>query len=394
MKRDEVLPALAAGDELAVDKVMLDAKQTEPPARYSQGKLVQEMERLGLGTKSTRASIIERLYEVKYLKNDPIEPSQLGIAIIDALSQYANHITTPDMTSQLEDDMTSVAAGEKTEETVVTHSRELLSGLLDGLIEHKDDLGNAISDAVTADAKVGVCPKCGHDLLVKTSAKNHSQFVGCSAWPECDVTYPLPKGRIEPVEERCPTCGGSQIKVHPFKAKAYVVCLDPACPSNKEPDVDVGPCKVCQAAGRDGRLIAHRSDRTLKRFIRCTNYDECGVSYPLPQRGKLEATGQECPDCGAPMVIIHTARGPWKICVNMECPGKQREKDAKGTRGARGAKSSGSKTVRSSKSTRASKAARATKTTGSSKASRASKAGASKGAKSAAEEKATENELS
>ena len=88
-KKDEELPALSVGDTVDVSKVELEAKQTEPPARYSQGKLVQEMERLGLGTKSTRASIIERLYEVKYLKNDPIEPSQLGMAIIDALEQYA-----------------------------------------------------------------------------------------------------------------------------------------------------------------------------------------------------------------------------------------------------------------------------------------------------------------
>ena len=53
----------------------------------------------GEGFKSTRASIIERLYNVKYLKNDPIEPSQLGMAVIDALTTYAPHITSPDMTA-------------------------------------------------------------------------------------------------------------------------------------------------------------------------------------------------------------------------------------------------------------------------------------------------------
>ena len=210
-KKDEELPALKVGDKVEVSKVELEAKQTEPPARYSQGKLVQEMERLGLGTKSTRASIIERLYEVKYLKNDPIEPSQLGMAIIDALEQYAGLITTPSMTSELEADMTSVSEGKKTQHAVVARSREMLAGLLEGLIEHKDDLGDAISDAVTADAKIGVCPKCGHDLLVKQSAKTRSSFIGCSAWPDCDVTYPLPKGKIEPVEEPCPVCGCPQI---------------------------------------------------------------------------------------------------------------------------------------------------------------------------------------
>ena len=80
--------------------------------------------------------------------------------------------------------------------------------------------------------------------------------------------------------------------------------------------------------------MAHRSDRTLKRFIRCTNYDECGTSYPLPQRGKLKATGETCPDCGAPVVEITTSRGPWRICVNMDCPGKARAEEEKAAKAA------------------------------------------------------------
>ena len=333
-KKDEQLPALSVGQEVDLASLDLEAKQTEPPARYSQGKLVQEMERLGLGTKSTRASIIERLYEVKYLKNDPIEPSQLGMAIIDALECYAAHITTPEMTSELEGDMTKVAEGQASQDAVVDHSRELLASLLEGLIEHKEDLGEAISDAVQADAKIGVCPKCGHDLLVKQSAKTRSSFIGCSAWPECEVTYPLPQGKIQTVEELCPVCGCPQIKVQPFRSKPYVVCVDPACPTNKEPDVTVGVCPTCAAAGREGLLIAHRSERTLKRFIRCTNYDECSTSYPLPQRGELKATGEVCPDCGAPIVEVTTTRGPWRICVNMDCPGKARAEEEKAAKAA------------------------------------------------------------
>ena len=48
-----------------------------------------------------------------------------------------------------------------------------------------------------------------------------------------------------------------------------------------------------------------------------------GVSYPLPARGKLEATGEVCEHCGAPIVVVETARGPWRICVNMDCPSKE-----------------------------------------------------------------------
>ena len=351
LKKDEQLPALETGDTVDVRDMQLEAKQTEPPARYSQGKLVQEMEKRGLGTKSTRASIIERLYAVKYFKgtpSGPIEPSQLGMAIIDALHEFAPRITTPDMTSELEEDMTHVAEGTDTQVQVVYHSRALLAGMLDALIEHKDDLGEAISDAVTADAKVGTCPKCGKDLVMKTSAKTRGSFIGCMGWPDCDVTYPVPSGvRVSPLEGEaavCPECGAPRIKCQPFRQKAYEVCVNPKCPTNYEPDLKVGECKVCAEAGRHGDLIAHKSERSGKRFIRCTNYDECGVSYPLPGRGKLEATGETCEHCGAPIVVVETARGPWRICVNMDCPGKEKKTTGRG-RGARKTASGTKKTA-------------------------------------------------
>ena len=338
LKKDDQLPELNVGDVCDVESMDFAAKQTEPPARYSQGKLIQEMEKRGLGTKSTRASIIDTLYQRKYLKNDPCEPSQLGMAIIDALHTYAPRITTPEMTSELEDDMNKVAEGADTQTDVVNHSRALLAGMMDGLIEHTEDLSEAIADAVTADAKIGVCPKCGKDLVVKTSAKTRGSFAGCMGWPECDVTYPLPQGRIEALEGDaavCPECGAPRVKVHPFRSRAFEQCINPACPTNVEPDVEVGTCKACAEAGREGKLVAHKSEKTGKRFIRCTNYEECGTSYPLPARGKLSATGEECPDCGAPMVVVETARGPWKLCPNMDCPGREKREAAKAARGAK-----------------------------------------------------------
>lgn len=336
LKKDDQLPALAEGDVVAVSDMEQLAKQTEPPARYSQGKLIQEMEKRGLGTKSTRASIIDTLYERKYFKNDPVEPSQLGMAIIDALHTYAPRITSADMTAELEDDMTQVADGKSTQEQVVNHSRALLAGLMDALVEHVDDLSDSIADAVTADAKIGTCPKCGKDLVVKTSAKTRGSFAGCMGWPECDVTYPLPQGKISALEGDaavCPECGAPRVKVQPFRSRAYETCINPACPTNREPDVDVGACPACAEAGREGRLVAHKSEKSGKRFIRCTNYDDCGTSYPLPARGKLEATGETCPDCGAPMVVVTTARGPWKLCPNMSCPSREKKEAARGARG-------------------------------------------------------------
>ena len=329
LKKDEQLPQLVEGQTISFHGATCTHKQTEPPPRYSQGKLIQEMEKLGLGTKSTRHAIIERLYEVKYVQNDPIEPSQLGIAVCDALDKFAPHITHSEMTAELESEMDNIAAGNISKEKVVTTSRNLLSEELSNLLPHSEEVKEALADAVAADAYVGKCPKCGKDLQLRASQKTRSMFIGCSGWPECDVTYPLPKGKIEAQEELCPTCGMPQIKVTAFRSKPRIACIDPNCATNIEPDVVVGECPVCKEQGKTAKLIAQKNPRTLKRFIRCENYEECNVGYPLPPTGQITATDEICEHCNAPMVIVTTNRGPWKLCPNFSCPGKEEAEKAK-----------------------------------------------------------------
>ncbi len=363
LKKDETLPALTEGQMVAFNGVDCQKKQTEPPARYSQGKLIQEMEKLGLGTKSTRHSIIERLYNVKYIQDDPIEPSQLGMAVVDALDKFAPHITHPEMTAELEQEMDDIAAGAESRETVVNNSRNLLSTQLSDLLPHAEEVREALSDAVAADAYVGVCPKCGKDLQLRASQKTKSMFIGCSGWPDCDVTYPLPSGKIEAVPEPCPVCGMPQVKVTAFRSKPRTICIDPTCTSNQEPELMVGLCPNCGDKGIDAKLYARRNPKTLKRSITCENFDECQTRYPLPQYGELTATDEACEHCGAPIVIVTTNRGPWRICPNFDCPGKaeEREKAEK----TRGRASTGKK--------RSAKSSRATKTTKSIRTSRSAK---------------------
>lgn len=346
LKKDEQLPGMETGQRIAFNGAECKKDQTKPPARYSQGRLVQEMEKLGLGTKSTRASIIDRLYAVKYIVNDPIEPSKLGIAVIDALDEFAPHITHPEMTAELEAGMDQIAEGQTSKEDVVMGSRALLSKELENLIPNTEKVGEALSDAVAADAYVGTCPKCGKDLQLKASQKTKSMFIGCSGWPDCDVTYPLPKGKVEALEEPCPACGMPQVKVTPFRSKPITICIDPDCPSNHEDEVMVGYCPVCKERGIESKMFARRNPKTLKRSVTCENFEECATRYPLPQFGDLTATEETCDACGAPLVIVTTRRGPWKLCPNFDCPSKAEEEEKAGLRKAGG---SGSKAAASRK---------------------------------------------
>jgi DNA topoisomerase-1 len=319
LKKDEHLPPMAEGEAVAFLGASMEAKQTQPPARYSSGKLIQEMERLGLGTKATRHDIIQTLADRKYVKGEPIEPTNKGVSVISALSRHAERITTPVMTTVLDAEMDAIAEGRDTRERVVEHSRSLLADVIRVLLDQVDEVSDELMTAIDEDAKVGSCPRCGSDLLIKFSPKNKSSFVGCTGYPECSQTYPLPKqSKFEAVEGPCEVCGSPRIKVIQFKKKPAIMCLSPVCPSKQGPELEVGVCPKC---GGTLRVVYSQFG---KRYVRCENWDpkEHPVAYPLPQSGDIVVPDLKCDECGAPKITITTRKGPWTICIDPQCPGK------------------------------------------------------------------------
>ena len=319
LKRDEHLPPMAEGDRMAFSGARMEAKQTQPPARYAQGKLIQEMERLGLGTKATRHDIIQGLLDRKYVTGDPVEPTCKGISVVTALAEHAERITSPDMTRELDEEMDAIAGARDTRERVVEHSRSLLAEVMRVLLPIAEEVGETLKSATDEDAKVGKCPVSGHDLMIKFSPKNKSYFVGCTGYPDCPQTYPLPKkAKFDAVDEPCPICGTPQIKVMQFPKRPRVMCLSIDCPTKKGPEIVVGSCREC------GGALRVMYSQVGSRYVRCENYDvkTHPVSFPLPQTGEIEATGEICEACGAPKIIVHTKKGPWTICVDPACPAK------------------------------------------------------------------------
>jgi DNA topoisomerase-1 len=135
MKKESQLPPLDEGDMVAFRGATLEEKETQPSSRYSQGKLIQEMEKRGLGTKATRHNIIQTLYDRKYVDKDPIEPTSRGVTVVGTLTKHAERITTPDMTAELEHDMDAIAESQKRRDGVVQHSRSLLEEVMRVLLE-------------------------------------------------------------------------------------------------------------------------------------------------------------------------------------------------------------------------------------------------------------------
>lgn len=229
-----ILPDLKKDEKLSVIKKEINAKETKPPARYTQGKLVEKMEELNLGTKSTRHTIIQNLISRGYIKGNPLEPTKKAIAVVDALKKNAQKITSPEMTADLEVDMDAIVNGELSRDEVVNISRKVLKEVLDILVSRKEEIGKMIKEGIKDDEIVGKCPDpdCGGNLVIRVSSKTRKKFIGCSNYPNCVRAFPIPQnGLILTTDDKCKTCYYPIVKVIRRGKRPWDLCINPDCPS-------------------------------------------------------------------------------------------------------------------------------------------------------------------
>ena len=225
------LPELVMGEQVDVTNVSLKEDQTKPPARYTQGSLIAKMEQLGLGTKSTRHEIINKLYQRKYITLSPLKPTPTAFAVIDALGDC--DVVKPRMTAKLERDMDAIAEGKKTLEETVQESKEMLSRVMEELEKDKEKIRTSIRNAQREQNLVGKCPVCGRDMVIRKSKKG-KRFVGCTGYPSCNNTYSLPQeGSIIFTGKVCSKCGAPIVKVKRKGKRAWELCLNSECTAKK-----------------------------------------------------------------------------------------------------------------------------------------------------------------
>ncbi|MFQ6127759.1 MAG: DNA topoisomerase I [Thermoplasmata archaeon] len=314
--KESHLPELSEGEKVKVLGVDMNEDETKPPPRYTQGNLIQEMEKLGLGTKSTRHEIIKKLYNRKYVEGKYLTPTVSARAVIDALEDHNVGIAKPEMTSLLEKDMLEIANGRKSGEQVVEESQDILEEVMENLQSNRKEIGEEIKGALKMQNYIGVCKSCGGNLSVMISRRDQ-RFVGCSNYPKCKVIHPLPQtGRVIPTKKVCEECGSPMIIITE-RGSAETICVDAECPTTKERNI-LGECSEC------GGDLSIRHSKKGKRFIGCSNYPKCNNSFPLPQKGLILPTKETCTTCGSPLVmVLMRNRRKWSLCVNPDCETKK-----------------------------------------------------------------------
>ena len=229
-KKDYSMPQVENGEEIRCVDVRIEEKETQPPKRYTPISIIKEMERLGLGTKNTRVQILDILKEREYIEGKSFKPTPLGEAVAEVLEEYVPDLTSPDLTSKLEEAMNRIEMGELDHKAFLSDALAKLEDIMkdfkskEGLISEK--LAKAVQEYRNSQYTVGTCPECGRELLLKKS--KYGYFVICSGYPkECDVKYNiLPGERI--LKEHC-KCGlplvEGRIKTKSNRTLKYTRCL-------------------------------------------------------------------------------------------------------------------------------------------------------------------------
>ncbi len=193
---------------------------------------------------STRATVIDTLFKRNYIIGKSIEATDLGVKTVETLEKHSPEILDEELTRSFEEEMDELMGGKKTGEEVEAKNRHVLLKVLEKFKKEEKEIGEELRSALfkaqeekaESDA-LGKCPVCKEGLLViRRNPKTKKRFLGCSNYPKCTETQPLPqKGSVKPAKKDCPTCGYPMANVWSRGKKApWVICTNINCPSKKK----------------------------------------------------------------------------------------------------------------------------------------------------------------
>jgi DNA topoisomerase I len=284
--KEEELPDMNKGEEINVNKIFDEEKETQPPKRYSQASLLKEMEKRNLGTKATRAGIIDTLYDRNYIENQPIEATDLGIKLIKTLKKYSPEIIDEKLTKEFEEDMEEIRENKITKEKVIENAKKALIKILENFKKNEKkvgkDLAAASKETQIKATLVGKCPNCKEgELSIRRGRFGH--FIACNKYPDCKTLFTIPQNLIKPTKEICEDCKLPKILIIKKRRAPQTICIGPKCPAKlkdytKEKlkemeDIESGKlvkkCPNCEK----GTLKVRRS--VYGSFIACDQYPKC-----------------------------------------------------------------------------------------------------------------------
>jgi len=235
---DKILPDLKNMDVIESNSIEKEQHFTQPPARYTEAKLIKEMEELGIGRPSTYATVIDTIKEREYVKlvEKKFVPTEIGIVTTDKLQEFFSDIINVEYTANMEKDLDEIAEEKQDNIKVLHYFYDSFEPLV------KKAFGEMEKKAPTETGEL--CPMCGNPLVIRKG--KYGEFTACSNYPTCKYI----KKEEKEIKEiaKCPECGGSLIEKKSKKGKIFYGCLNfPKC---KVATWDMPTGEICPKCGK------------------------------------------------------------------------------------------------------------------------------------------------
>ena len=256
---DKVLPDEFKNEGKILTTTDVTKKQhfTQPPSRYTEAKLIKELEELGIGRPSTYAKIMDTIKERGYvtIEEKKFVPTEIGIETTDRLQEFFSDLINVKYTAAMETDLDTIALGKLDEIKVLKEFYDKFEPEVEkafGQMEKK------------APKETGeICPNCGSNLVIRKG--RYGEFTACSNYPECKYI----KKEVKEVKEimDCPKCNGKIIEKKTKKGKIFYGCNNyPKC---KYASWDKPTGNLCKECGeplieKDGNEICPNCNKTQK----------------------------------------------------------------------------------------------------------------------------------
>lgn len=262
-KKTSDIENFAEGDTIKADKIEKKQLFTTPPARYTEAKLIKDMEDLGIGRPSTYASTLSTLSNRKYVyvEDKKIIPTDQGKITIDQLNQFFHDFISPSYSRKMEETLDEIAEGNKLQLNVLQDFYNYFEPLVNKAKIKMEKL---------APVKTGeTCPKCGSPMVKKNG--RFGEFEACSRFPKCKYIKPKEKLQPQNTTVKCPSC-------------------------------NVGTLVV---------KVATKGKNKGNKFLACSEFPKCKYISPLKVLDEL------CPDCDN--VVVKDEHGVTRCITGKKC---------------------------------------------------------------------------
>lgn len=284
---ENILPPLKIKEKLTLNKLDKLQHFTEPPARYSEGALIKELEKRGIGRPSTYAPTLGTIQDRGYVEKvqGKFIPKDIGLAVNDILVHNFPEIIDYDFTAKMEEELDEIAEGKLKWQPVIN---DFYQPFMKNLTSKMETVKKSSLEEKTDE----LCPKCGKNLVIKIG--RFGKFLACSGFPTCKYTRPYLNGKKEETQsktdELCPKCGKNLV-IKESRFGPFLACSGyPECKYTKT--IEVKAEVKCPNCGGD---IIKRKSKKGRVFWGCANYPKCKTAF------WQEPVKEKCPTCSSLM---------------------------------------------------------------------------------------------